>query len=80
MVSLRKKITEKRRNTRIAKRLRVLSVQELVQWGDQCVYETGRCLSIWANNGDNAAFDEAQQGAEAVVEILAEIRSRTARP
>lgn len=65
-------------DTKIAKRMSRLSDSDLVAWGDQAIYSTGRYLTAFQRERAPEYLDEARVGAEALLAVVDEIRRRQA--
>ena len=72
----RKRTTEP--DTKIAKRLSRLPEADLIAWGDQAIYTTGRYLTAYQRERLPEYLDEARTGAEALLAVVDEIRRRQA--
>jgi len=61
---------------KIIDRVRKMSTEDLVMWGDQALYSTGRSLTghLKDRNGDSLA--EAVTGAQVVLAIVEEVGRR----
>jgi len=64
--------------SKIAKRLSRLPEADLVAWGDQAIYSTGRYLTAYQRERRPEYLDEARNGAEALMAVVEEIRRRQA--
>ena len=64
--------------SKIAKRLARLPEADLVAWGDQAIYTTGRYLTAYQRERLPEYLDEARTGAEALLAVVEEIRRRQA--
>lgn len=62
--------------SRISKRLSRLPEADLVAWGDQAIYSTGRYLTAYQRERLPEYLDEARTGAEALLAVVDEIRRR----
>lgn len=64
--------------SKVAKRVARLSEADLVAWGDQALFSTGRYLTAYQRERLPEYLDEARQGAEALLAVVDEIRRRQA--
>lgn len=62
--------------TKIAQRLSRLPEADLVAWGDQAIYTTGRYLTAYQRERLPEYLDEARTGAEALLAVVDEIKRR----
>ena len=58
------------------KRVSRLPEADLIAWGDQAIYTTGRYLTAYQRERLPEYLDEAQNGAEALLVVVEEIRRR----
>lgn len=65
--------------SKIAKRLSRLPEADLIAWGDQAIYSTGRYLTAYQRERLPEYLDEARSGAEALLAVVEEIRQRAGR-
>lgn len=65
-------------DTKISKRLSRLPEPDLIAWGDQAIYSTGRYLTAYQRERLPEYLDEAQAGAEALLAVVEEVRRRQA--
>lgn len=65
-------------DSKIAKRLSRLPEADLVAWADQAIYSTGRYLTAYQRERLPEYLEEARSGAEALLEVVDEIRRRQA--
>lgn len=63
-------------DSKIAKRLSRLPEADLVAWGDQAIYATGRYLTAYQRERLPEYLDEARSGAEVLLAVVEEIRRR----
>lgn len=63
--------------TRIEKRVSMLSTPDLVSWAETSLYSLGRNLQEWNRNDNEDALDEFVLGAEAYLAIAKELKRRT---
>lgn len=61
---------------RIAKRVSKIPTGELIMWGDQALFDLGRCLSSYEKTKDQTYLDEALTGAEAIHAVVNELHVR----
>lgn len=62
--------------TDLERRIAKLGTPDLATWAHQAIYGIGRTLNEWERTHDDALLMEAEQGAEALLAALREIRSR----
>ena len=62
--------------SRLQKRISRLPEADLIAWGDQAIYSTGRYLTAYQRERLPEYLDEAQTGAEALLAVVEEIRRR----
>lgn len=77
-VILWRKSRTKRVVNRISRRVSKLPSEALPQWAEQVLGETGRSFSSWRTRGEHGFISDAATGAEALTEVLREIRDRQA--
>ena len=65
-------------DSKIAKRLALLPEADLVSWGDQALYSTGRYLTAYQRERLPEYLDEARLGAETLLGVVEEIKRRQA--
>jgi hypothetical protein len=70
---------EEREKTKLEERVSKLPTVDLVGWADQALYGIGRNLSGYQRDPSaKELFEEARMGAEALLVVLNEIKSRHA--
>lgn len=62
----------------ITRRVKVLPTADLVEWGDQAIYTTGRYLTLWQRRQEPSDLEEARVGAQVLMAIVDEITVRSA--
>lgn len=65
-------------DSKIAQRLSRLPEADLIAWGDQAIYTTGRYLTAYQRERLPEYLDEARTGAEALLAVVDEVRRRQA--
>ena len=63
-------------SSKVAKRIARLPEADLIAWGDQAIYTTGRYLTAYQRERLPEYLDEARSGAEALLAVVEEIRRR----
>jgi hypothetical protein len=63
--------------TKIQKRIGKLSTPELIGWVEASLFAIGRDTFAWQKNHDKAIIDELEMGAEALLEIMRELKRRS---
>lgn len=63
-------------DSKVAKRIARLPEADLVAWGDQAIYTTGRYLTAYQRERLPEYLDEARNGAEVLLAVVEEIRRR----
>lgn len=66
--------------SRITKRVRKASTEDLPLWADQVLVSTYQAFRSWQNSGDSDMLSEALLGSEALREVLMEIQRRDDSP
>jgi hypothetical protein len=64
---------------KIVKRVQMLPSSDLVDWADQAIYSTGRCLTAYQRDRSKDMLAEAHVGAEVILAIVEEIQRRDAQ-
>lgn len=64
---------------KIITRVRKLPTSDLVDWADQAIYTTGRCLTQFQRDRDLQFLYEAQTGAQVLLAITEEMTRREER-
>ena len=77
MMILRKKRDGHHPQTKIQKRVSKLSTPELIGWVEASLFAIGRDTFAWQKTHDKAVIDELEMGAEALLEIMRELRRRS---
>lgn len=62
--------------TKLQKRVSKIPTRDLVAWADQALNSLGRALYSLDRHGETSAIDEAVDAAEALHEVVLEIRRR----
>ena len=57
-------------------RIKNLSPNDLYNWSENLIYETGRYMNHWRKGGGENAILEAEKQIEALLEVCNEIRAR----
>jgi hypothetical protein len=76
MMILRKKQDGYHPQTKIQKRIHKLPTSELIAWSENALFVIGRDLTSWMRSNDKALLDEVEVGAEALYEIVQELKRR----
>jgi hypothetical protein len=74
---LRKKQDGYHPQTKIQKRIHKLPTSELVSWSENALFVIGRDLTSWLKTNDKAFLTEVELGAEALYEIVQELKRRS---
>lgn len=61
---------------KIVTRVRKLPTSDLVDWADQAIYTTGRCLTTYQRERNPQFLQEAQTGAQVLLAITEEMLRR----
>lgn len=61
---------------KVTKRVGMLTSADLVDWADQAISTTGRCLTAYQRDRSPDMLAEAHMGAEVVIAIVEEIQRR----
>jgi hypothetical protein len=77
MMILRKKQDGYHPQTKIQKRIHKLPTSELVSWSENALFVIGRDLTSWLKTNDKAFLTEVELGAEALYEIVQELKRRS---
>jgi hypothetical protein len=77
MMILRKKQDGYHPQTKIQKRIHKLPTSELVSWSENALFVIGRDLTYWIKSNDKALLTEVELGAEALYEIVQELKRRS---
>lgn len=67
---------EERALSKTEKRARTLPDDQLVMYVDTALYAIGRTVSDWRRSGDISSLVEAQEGAETLHAVVAELLRR----
>lgn len=62
--------------TPLERRIALLPASDLSGYGHQALYAVGRSLSDWERTHDDTLLAECVEGAEALLAVLVELRSR----
>lgn len=62
--------------TALEKRVAKVPTPDLAGWAHQALYAVGRTISEWERTHDDALLVEAEEGAEALLAVLRELRAR----
>lgn len=62
--------------SRITRRVRKATTDDLPLWADQVLVSTYQAFRSWQTTGNSAMLSEAEMGAEALVEVIREIKRR----
>lgn len=58
------------------KRIAKVPTPDLAGWAHQALYAVGRTISEWERTHDDSLLQEAEEGAEALLAVLVELRGR----
>lgn len=67
---------QERALTDTERRVAKVPTPDLAAWAHQALYAVGRTLSDWERTHDDPLLLEAEQGAEALLVVLRELRAR----
>lgn len=62
--------------TALERRIAKIGTPDLAVWAHHALYGVGRALGDWERTHDDAALQEAEEGAVALLAVLREIRAR----
>jgi hypothetical protein len=74
---LRKKQAGHQPQTRIEKRVSMVSTPDLVTWMEQSMFTIGRHITTWQRNQSEADLDEVLMGSEVFYAIAKELKRRS---
>lgn len=77
MMTLRKKRDGHHPQTKIQKRISKLSTTELIGWVEASLFAIGRDTFSWQKTKNKDVIDELEMAAEALLEIMRELRRRS---
>lgn len=67
---------QERELTATERRIAKVPTPDLSAWAHQALYAVGRTIGDWERTHDDALLIEAEQGAEALLAVLKELRGR----
>ena len=76
MTIFQKKVDGSQPQTKLQKRVGMISTPELVTWAENSLFVIGRDVTGWMRSKDIAMLDEADLGAEALYAITQELKKR----
>lgn len=62
--------------SRLERRISSIETRDLVTWSENALFVIGKEVTHWLRDRDDARLDEAEQGAEALLAIIRELRTR----
>jgi hypothetical protein len=77
MISWKKKDGPQPQQSRLEKRVSMISTPDLVTWAENALFVIGKETTGWMRSKDSALLDEALIGAEALTAILKELKKRS---
>lgn len=77
-LTLRRRPTDEPARTPIQKRVARIATPDLQGWAEQALTALGRSLRDFQRSGVEDALEEAEMGAEALLEVVRELRRRSA--
>jgi hypothetical protein len=76
MISWKKKAGPQPQQSKLEKRVAMISTPDLVTWAENALFVIGKETTGWMRSKDSALLDEALVGAEALTAILNELKRR----
>ena len=77
MMILKKKKDGYQPQTKIQKRISKLPTPELIGWVEASLFAIGRDTFAWQKSNESVLLDELEMGAEALLEIMRELKRRS---
>lgn len=76
MILWKKKVGPQPQQSKLEKRVAMISTPDLVTWVENALFVIGKETTGWMRSKDSALLDEALVGAEALTAILNELKKR----